>query len=65
MSINYAKMTKKQREKEFMNVMDTIYNYMDQQDYYDMKEELEKEYQESNCNLDNFYYEDYSEEIDW
>ncbi len=64
-SIDYAKMTKKQREKEFMHIMDSIYNYMNYQDYFDMKKELEKLCEEKNCNLDNFHYEDYPEEIVW
>lgn len=64
-SIDYAKMTKKQREKEFMHIMDSIYNYMNYENYYSMKKELEKLCKEKNCNLDNLHYDDYPEEIEW
>lgn len=33
-SIDYAKMTKKEREKKFMHIMNKIYDYMDYEDYY-------------------------------
>lgn len=64
-AIDYAKMTKKQREKEFMHTMDEIYNYMNYEDYYNMKKELEKLCEEKKCNLDNLHYDDYPEEIEW
>ena len=64
-AIDYAKMTKKQREKEFMHTMNEIYNYMDYEDYYNMKKELEKLCEERNCNLDNLHYDDFPEEIEW
>ena len=64
-SVDYAKMTKKEREKEFMHVMDAIYNYMDYQDYYTMKKDLEKLCEEQNCNLDSFHYDNYPNEIEW
>ena len=58
-------MTKKQREKEFMHIMDAIYNYGDYEDYYSMKKELEKLCEEKKCNLDSLHYEDYPDEIEW
>ena len=64
-SIDYSKMNKKQREKEFMHIMDAIYNYGDYEDYYNMKKELEKLCEEKNCSLDDLHYDDYPEEIEW
>ena len=64
-SIDYSKMTKKQREKEFMHIMDAIYNYGDYEDYLKMKIYMEKLCKEKNCSLDNLHYEDYPEEIEW
>ena len=64
-AIDYAKMNKKQREKEFMHIMDEIYNYMNYEDYYNMKKELEKLCEEKNCSLDDLHYDDYPEEIEW
>ena len=64
-SIDYSKMTKKQREKEFMHIMDTIYNYSDNEDYLKMKIDIEKLCKEKNCLLDDLHYEDYPEEIEW
>lgn len=64
-SIDYSKMTKKQREKEFMHIMDAIYNYCDYEDYLKMKIDLEKLCKEKNCSLDDLHYEDYPEEIEW
>lgn len=64
-SIDYTKMTKKQREKKFMHIMDSIYNYIDYEDFYSMKNKLEKLCEEKNCNLDNFHYDDYPKEIEW
>ena len=64
-SIDYSKMTKKQREKEFMHIMDAIYNYGDYEDYLKMKIDIEKLCKEKNCSLDDLHYEDYPEEIEW
>ncbi len=64
-SIDYAKMTKKQREKEFMHIMDAIYNYIDYKSYYSMKKELEKLCEEKDCSLAGLHYQDYPEEIEW
>lgn len=64
-SIDYSKMTKKQREKEFMHIMDAIYNYSDYEDYLKMKIDIEKLCKEKNCLLDDLHYEDYPEEIEW
>lgn len=58
-------MTKSQRKKEFMHVMDTIYNYMEYKEYFEMKKDLEKECEEKKCTLDNLYHEEYPEEIIW
>ena len=64
-SIIYSKMTKKEREKEFMHIMDEIYDYMNYEDYYNMKKELEELCKKENCNLDTFHYDDYPDEIEW
>lgn len=64
-SIDYAKMTKKRREKEFMHIMDTIYNYGDYEDYLKMKIDMERLCKEKNCRLDDLHYEDYPKEIEW
>ena len=64
-SIDYSKMTKKQREKEFMHIMDAIYNYSDYEDYLKMKIGIEKLCKGKNCLLDDLHYEDYPEEIEW
>lgn len=64
-SIDYANMTKKQREKEFMHIMDAIYNYIEYQDYYEMKKSLEKTCEEKNCNIDDLHYKNYPEKINW
>ena len=64
-SIIYSKMTKKEREKEFMHIMDEIYDYMNYEDYYNMKKELEELCKKENCNLDAFRYDDYPDEIEW
>ena len=55
----------KQREKEFMHIMDAIYNYSDYEDYLKMKIDIEKLCKEKNCLLDDLHYEDYPEEIEW
>lgn len=64
-SVDYAKMTKKQREKEFMHIMDAIYNYRDYEDYLKMKIDMEKLCKEKHCSLDDLHYENYPEEIEW
>lgn len=64
-SIDYIKMTKKRREKEFMHTLDLIYNYIDYEDYYEMKKVIEKYCKEDNCTIDNFHNEDYPEDIVW
>ena len=64
-SIDYAKMNKKQREKEFMHTMDAIYNYGDYEDYLKMKIDIEKLCKEKNCSISDLHYEDYLEQIEW
>lgn len=64
-SIDYIKMTKKQREKEFMHTMDSIYNYKDYNEYFKMKSDLEKKCKEKNCTLDDLHYDDYPNDIEW
>ena len=64
-SIDYSKMTKKQREKDFMHIMDAIYNYSDYEDYLKMKIDIEKLCKEKNCSLDDLHYDNYPEEIEW
>lgn len=64
-SLDYANMTKKQREKEFMHIVDAIYNYGYYEDFYEMKLEIEKLCKERNCTLDDLHYDGYPEEIEW
>lgn len=64
-AIDYANMTKKKREKEFMHIMDRIYNYINYKDYFSLKRELEKMCKEKNCNLDNINYEGFPNDIEW
>ena len=64
-SADYAKMSKKEREKEIMHIMDEVYNYLDYEEYMKIKKDLEKLCEEENSNIDNFHYENYPEEIDW
>ena len=64
-SINYANMTKKQREKELIPVMEAIYNFEKHEKYFDFKKDIEKICKEKNCNINNLYYENYPEEIEW
>lgn len=64
-TLAYVKMTKKQREKEFMHIMDYIYNFLDYEDYYKLKKEIAKYCEDHNCTIDDLYYEDYPEEILW
>ena len=64
-SIDYAHMTKKQREKEFMHIMDAIYNYGDYEEYLKMKIDMEKLCKEKNCSLNNLHYDNYPEEMEW
>lgn len=64
-SIDYANMTKSKREKEFMHVMDSLYNYFKYDEYFRMKRALEKECKENNYNLDSIHYDGYPKEIEW
>jgi len=64
-TIDYAKMSKNKREKEFMHIVDLVYNYMEYGDYYNLKKELEKYANENNCSLDDLHYGDYPSEIVW
>lgn len=64
-SIDYANITKKQREKELMHILDAIYNYSDYEEYLKMKIDMEKLCKEKNCSLDDLHYNDYPENINW
>lgn len=64
-SIDYIKMNKKQREKEFMHIIDSICNYMNYKDYDDLKKEIDDNVKIKNCNIDNLYYEYDINEIEW
>ena len=64
---DYINMTKIQREKKFMQIMDAIYNYDEYEDYIKIKMECEKICKEVNCSLDDLHYENYpnDDEIVW
>lgn len=64
-SIDYSKMTKKQREKEFMHIADAIYNYNNYEDYLKMKLDMEKICKDKECTLDDLHYDEYPEELEW
>lgn len=64
-AIDYSKMTKKQREKEFMHVASAIYDYDLYEDYLKMKLDMEKICKDKGCTLDDLHYEEYPEEIEW
>lgn len=64
-SVDYANMTKEHREKEFMHIMEAIYNYGDYEGYYEMKKKIEDLCKEKECNLDAIHYEGYPEDMDW
>lgn len=64
-SIDYTNMTKKQREKEIMHILDAICNYGGYEDYFELKKEVEDKCKEKNCNLDRLHYEGYPKEIEW
>lgn len=64
-SIDYANMTKQQREKEFMHIVDAIYNYMAYDEYHKMKKDIESRCKEQNCSLDDLHYEGYPGELVW
>lgn len=64
-STDYAHMTKNQREKEFMHIMDAIYNYGDYEDYLKMKMDIEKLCKEKKYSLNDLHYENYPEKIEW
>ena len=64
-SCDYANMTKIQREKNFVNIMDSIYNYNEYEDYIKMKMDCEKICKEENCSLNDLHYENYPKKIEW
>lgn len=64
-SIDYSKMSKSKREKEFMHIMDYIYNYMDYKEYFDMKRKYEEMAKGDKRLIYHYHYDDYPEEIIW
>ncbi len=64
-SVDYANMTKEHRKKEFMHIMEAIYNYGDYEGYYEMKKKMEDLCKEKECNLDAIHYEGYPEDMEW
>lgn len=64
-SIDYAKMTKEKRQKEFMHIADAIYDYGHYEDYCDMKLDIQKLCEEKNCTLDDIHYDNFPEKIEW
>ena len=64
-SIDYSKMTKKQRVREFMHIMDAIYNFSEYKDYLKLKINITKKCKENNCSIDYLHYDDYPEDIEW
>lgn len=64
-SIDYAKMTKEKRQKEFMHIADAIYDYGHYKDYCDMKLDIQKLCEEKNCTLDDIHYDNFPEKIEW
>lgn len=64
-SINYIKMIKSKREKEFMHVMSYIYDYMEYKEYFDMKMQYEELSKKEKYLISNYHFNDYPEEIIW
>lgn len=64
-SSDYAWMDKETRKKEFMHIMEAIYDYVEFEDYTKMKLEIEKKCQEKNCNIEQIHYDNYPDEIEW
>ena len=64
-AIDYMKMTKERRKKEFMSIVDKIYNYYNYGSYSMMKKALNKYCKENNCSLYDVELKDYPEEVIW
>lgn len=66
-SMDYANMNKKKREKELMHVMDAIYNYYLYEAYLECKISVEKYCEEHGCCLGDVHNADktYPDEIVW
>ena len=64
-TVDYAKMTKEKRQKEFMHIADAIYDYGHYKDYCDMKLDIQKLCEEKNCTLDDIQYDNFPEKIEW
>lgn len=64
-TVDYAKMTKEKRQKEFMHIADAIYDYGHYKDYCDMKLDIQKLCVEKNCTLDDIHYDNFPEKIEW
>ena len=64
-TVDYAKMTKEKRQKEFMHIADAIYDYGHYKDYCDMKLDIQKLCEEKNCTLDDIHYDNFPEKIEW
>lgn len=67
LSIDYINMTREQREKEIMHILKYIYDFMEYQDYYDMKKSIEKYCEENDCLICDVKISnhEYPNEIDW
>ncbi len=60
-SINYSKMSKTKRKKEFMNIVNQICKYNEYEEYQILNKDLKKYKQ----NIIDIHYEDYIENINW
>ncbi|MDE6141374.1 MAG: hypothetical protein K2G03_02110 [Bacilli bacterium] len=66
-SIDYANMNKKKREKEMMHTLDAIYNYHLYTDYLECKMSVEKFSEENNCKINDVHNNgiSYPDEVIW
>lgn len=63
-SINYSKMSKTKRKKEFMNIINQICKYNEYEGYKILNKDLKK-YKKEKQNIKDIHYDDYIDNINW
>lgn len=58
LALNYAKMSKQKRKKEFMQLVDKIYCFLNYDEYINLQKEITNECKANNCNICDIDYDD-------
>lgn len=64
-ALTYLMMDKKTRKKEFMHIVDSILDFDQYEEFFELKEKIEAICREDNCTIAQIHFDKFPEEIEW